>query len=143
MTDPTEAERLAAVLNGDYKRGSTPTWGTIREVAVTLTRLQQERDAAGGLAKSHEQEIEHLQSSIQSLRAEYKICRERLMVLADAAVERDAAIREAEALRAANRDWQCPACYWHAGHEPEEWFREEAALRGFSLSTPTGQGDAK
>jgi hypothetical protein len=24
---------------------------------------------------------------------------------------------------------QCPACFWHPGHEPDEWFREEVRLR--------------
>jgi hypothetical protein len=37
---------------------------------------------------------------------------------------------------------QCPACYWHPGHEPDEWFREEAALRGYILPVASsGQGD--
>jgi hypothetical protein len=27
--------------------------------------------------------------------------------------------------------YQCPACNWHPGHKPEEWFREEAKLRGY------------
>jgi hypothetical protein len=29
---------------------------------------------------------------------------------------------------------QCPACFWHPGHEPDEWFREETELRSATLT---------
>lgn len=36
---------------------------------------------------------------------------------------------------------QCPACFWHPGHDPDEWYCEEAKLRGYTAPQPERMSD--
>jgi hypothetical protein len=119
-----------------------------RELAAAL---QSEREAAAAEARGRRQSSQNITvrvvsglsglsrimkrgSMSDSMPSKRMVPEQQLSELSDEMV-RLAAAKDAEiaALEARELD-QCPACFWHPGHNPDEWFREEADLRSAALT---------
>lgn len=99
-----DVERLSAqdlhiLLASLIQFGRSPDGSVERDLEAAIDRLTRERDAAVA-------ERDELTATLKSVHAEYKLCRTRLMIVADEAVERERAAQpSAEPPVPVLRDW--------------------------------------
>lgn len=146
ITCPSPADAVFPKHEGHW---TTAIAVAMREAADELDAAQSALADSQGLAASHEEEIEHLQSRYQSMNAEYTFARKRLMILADENLEYKRALAEGRAAERSLSDAyvrlraMIPGAFDtpHAPSPEQVWQTTEEALARMQSALAASQAD--